>query len=674
MKKLYILLFTLLISAVSFGQDLIITGAYDGPLSGGTPKGVELYVVNNIADLSIYGIGSANNGGGTDGEEFTFPADAVTAGTYLYVSSEAVNFQAFFGFAPDYNAGSAMGINGDDAIELFMNGSVIDVFGDINTDGSGQPWDYLDGWAYRVDGTGPDGSTFVLANWSFSGINVFDGETTNGTATTPFPNGTYSTTPSSTPTISVGSAVSGLDYFEGNGPSNEGTFTVSGINLTADITVTAPTDFEVSLTSGSGFGASVIVTQSGGTAASTTVYARLVAGLTSNPYSGDVTASSTGATDKTVNLSGTVSPAVPQITISGFVGDLNYTEGSGPSAEDSFTVEGLFLTTDITVSAPTNFEVSLVSGSGFGTSVMVAQAGGTVPTTTVYVRLASGLTTNDYSGDVTASSTGATDQLLAITGNVFPIPTCSNVGDIIITEVMQNPNAVGDSVGEWFEVYNTTGAPIDMLGWTIKDDTSVSETYTIPTSVVVPANGYVVFGNNANSATNGSVTVNHQYDTISLGNSTDGLIIECSSTTIDSVIWDNGATFPDPTGASMELSTTTLNSVANDTGSNWAPAVSALSSGDLGTPGAVNDFTLGIDDFKTNNFKIYPNPTSKGFVNISSNNGAAMKVTVFDVLGKQVINEMVSDKRLDVSNLNAGIYIMKVTQDNASVTKKLVIK
>ena len=84
-----------------------------------------------------------------------------------------------------------MAINGDDAIELFFNGAVIDVFGDINVDGNGQPWEYLDGWAYRVAQTGPDGSTFALGNWTFSGVDALDGETNNGTAATPFPIGTY---------------------------------------------------------------------------------------------------------------------------------------------------------------------------------------------------------------------------------------------------------------------------------------------------------------------------------------------------------------------------------------------------------------------------------------------------------------------------------------------------
>ena len=125
-------------------SDLIITGVIDGPLPGGVPKAVEFLVLNDIADLSIYGFGSANNGGGSDGEEFTFPLASVTAGSFIYVASEATGFNSFFGFAPDYTSFAA-NINGDDAIELFQNGGVVDVFGDINVDGSGEPWEYLDG-------------------------------------------------------------------------------------------------------------------------------------------------------------------------------------------------------------------------------------------------------------------------------------------------------------------------------------------------------------------------------------------------------------------------------------------------------------------------------------------------------------------------------------------------
>ena len=171
-------------------SDLIISAVFDGPLSGGNPKGVEIYVQNDIADLSVYGIGTANNGGGTDGEEFTFPAVAANAGDYIYCVSTATGFSTFMGFTHDYDD-FALGINGDDAIELFKNDSVVDVFGDINTSGTGQTWEYTDGWASRKNCTGPNGGTFDVSNWTYSGIDALDGETTNATATNPIPVGVY---------------------------------------------------------------------------------------------------------------------------------------------------------------------------------------------------------------------------------------------------------------------------------------------------------------------------------------------------------------------------------------------------------------------------------------------------------------------------------------------------
>ena len=236
---------------------------------------------------------------------------------------------------------------------------------------------------------------------------------------------------------------------------------------------------------------------------------------------------------------------------------------------------------------------------------------------------------------------------------------------------MQNPSINSDPAGEYFEVYNTTGAPIDMAGWVIKDDVSPTETHTITTSLIVPANGYIVIGNAATP--NGGVTMNYTYgNDISLGNSTDGIIIECASTVIDQVIWDGS--FPYASGVSMELATNRLNATDNDINTNWGAATTPFGDGDLGSPGATNNFTLSVDQFETNNFSIYPNPTSTGFVTITSNNSEVMSVAVYDILGKQVINQTINNNRLNVSGLNSGIYIIKISQNNASVTKKLVIK
>ncbi|HWB58800.1 MAG TPA: hypothetical protein VG733_04875, partial [Chthoniobacteraceae bacterium] len=77
--------------------------------------------------------------------------------------------------------------------------------------------------------------------------------------------------------------------------------------MTANITVTAPAGFEVSLTAGSGYSSSVTLTQSGGTVNAMTVYVRLEASDTAGVYSGNVSLTSTGAT--------TVNVAIPSSTV-----------------------------------------------------------------------------------------------------------------------------------------------------------------------------------------------------------------------------------------------------------------------------------------------------------------------------------------------------------------------
>ena len=107
-----------------------------------------MYVLQDIQDLSLFGISSVTNGKGTsDGNvEYNFPGDVVNAGTYIYLATEDTKFQEFFGFASTYQD-YVVSINGDDSIELYENGQIIDTFGDVETDGSGEDWDYVDGWA-----------------------------------------------------------------------------------------------------------------------------------------------------------------------------------------------------------------------------------------------------------------------------------------------------------------------------------------------------------------------------------------------------------------------------------------------------------------------------------------------------------------------------------------------
>ena len=88
---------------------------------------------------------------------------------------------------------------------------------------------------------------------------------------------------------------------------------------------------------------------------------------------------------------------------------------NGTSANQTYIVSGLSLTANITITAPPNFEVSTASGSGFGNSLTLTQAGGTVPNTTIYVHFKPTAQTS-YADSVTNFSSGANNPLIAVSG------------------------------------------------------------------------------------------------------------------------------------------------------------------------------------------------------------------------------------------------------------------
>ena len=79
--------------------------------------------------------------------------------------------------------------------------------------------------------------------------------------------------------------------------------------------------------------------------------------------------------------------------------------------------------------------------------------------------------------------------------------------------------------------------------------------------------------------------------------------------------------------------------------------------------------SLGIDDLNQLDISIYPNPTSDTvYINSSS---SQLKVVVFDILGKQVLNKP-NTNSVDVSSLSKGVYFIKVSDGINSSTKRFV--
>ena len=216
-----------------------------------------------------------------------------------------------------------------------------------------------------------------------------------------------------------------LSYTLGAGPSASQSFTVAGANLgTNNITVAPGANIELSSDNITFASSTITLTPTSGTVATTTLYARLIAGIgIGSGGSGaarQVNVNATGTTQKQIQFTGSINGITNTSPTSA---TLSYNYGSGPSAEQSYSVEGYGLTGDLVVTAGLNVEVSITSGSGFSSSVTLTPTTGAVPATTIYVRLKAGLaeaTYNDATTAITTSSTGFTDVVRQFKGTVGP--------------------------------------------------------------------------------------------------------------------------------------------------------------------------------------------------------------------------------------------------------------
>ncbi|NOX90528.1 MAG: T9SS type A sorting domain-containing protein [Calditrichaeota bacterium] len=263
-------------------------------------------------------------------------------------------------------------------------------------------------------------------------------------------------------------------------------------------------------------------------------------------------------------------------------------------------------------------------------------------------------------------------------------------GDIVITEIMQNPDAVYDTDGEWFEIYNASDHTIDLNGWIIKDlDT---DSHTIASSVIIDPGQYLTLGRNADKATNGGVDIAYQYTGINLANGADEIILLLSdgATEIDRVVYDGGPNWPDPTGASMYFDGNFGQN--NNDPSFWK--VSDLpwdgSSGDFGTPGYANpvsDISFAknkvVDDFALINFPNPFNPATTIVFTLPSSE--QVKLDVFSLSGQKIVALLKgfqspgahsvkwNGRNQQNQKVPSGVYIVRLQAGNRFTARKIIL-
>ena len=185
-----------------------------------------------------------------------------------------------------------------------------------------------------------------------------------------------------------------------------------------------------------------------------------------------------------------------------------------------------------------------------------------------------------------SESTTSSDRR-AITPPLTPSRTITGTPAIAINELMADPNAVTDANGEWFELYNTGTAAINIQNYKVASANDAG--FTITSSISVPAGGYVVLARVASSSSNGGVTVDYAYGSaVQLANASDWLALRnASGATIDSVAWTSTTA-----GKSWSLKdpSASHSTVGN---SAWQLATSTYGLGDFGTPRRQNDGFVG---------------------------------------------------------------------------------
>lgn len=156
-------------------------------------------------------------------------------------------------------------------------------------------------------------------------------------------------------------------------------------------------------------------------------------------------------------------------------------------------------------------------------------------------------------------------------------------GDLVISEVMTDPAAVGDTVGEWFEV--VAMAEVDLNGLQAGTALGTPGLTLSPSACQrVPAGAHVLFARSGTSGANGGLPAGAIVFDFSLANDPGALVLSVSGALVDQVQWTGS-----PTGASLQVEPADQDAARNDALTDVACLGTAIyGAGDRGTPGAAN--------------------------------------------------------------------------------------
>ncbi|SHE81566.1 Por secretion system C-terminal sorting domain-containing protein [Psychroflexus salarius] len=570
MKKITLLV-AFLFSAISFSQSPIITMISDGDCSGGNPKVVEIYADGTV-DFSNYSLEIQTNANTTWGNTLNLGGLGVITDDFVYIHKDDASFATEYPSATNVLAttSSAVNFNGDDRIRIIEDASsnVIDQYGAEATDGSGEAWEYKDGYAKRSNGTGPDAG-FFAGNWTFFN-EALDGEGTcqGGTA--------FET-------------IIGLGTFTSSGGSNN---PVVAISSPADTSILAP-----------------------------------------------------GTSSVDIEFAGQNLPN---------------------DATFSVTVNG-----NTTTNATSPFTINTTNGTTYNVTVDAVSGGGSVANDQISFSVGDATQV----ADIAALRAGAED------GTFYQV-----TGEAVITyqQGFRNQKYVQDASGAIL---------IDDTAGNISTSYNVGDGLTGLVGTLSSFNGMLQFvpAGDPGAATSTGNTVTPQILTISEFNTNfenyEAELVafeDVTFTTADGVItFDNGDSYPiEDAGQNTTLVEALFNleytgDIVPTNAVNVVGLAGEENNGEYRIYPRDNDIdvTLSNTSFTNSDVVMYPNPVKGNLVSISINNADTFTVEVYNVLGKQVLKQTANKStQLNTAELNSGVYLVKITEGNQSLTKKLIVQ
>lgn len=254
--------------------------------------------------------------------------------------------------------------------------------------------------------------------------------------------------------------------------------------------------------------------------------------------------------------------------------------------------------------------------------------------------------------------------------------------DIVINEINYNSDDANFNPGDWVELYNNSGASVDISNWVFKDSDNAHE-FILPAGTTMDADTYLVLAEDLTLFQPLFPAVTPLFGSLDFGFSGGGELLRLFDDVgniVDQVEYDDASpwpTEPDGNGPTLELTSPDLD---NSLGESWA--ASDASSAPYGTPGAQNStYGLGTDSIEQDKvpFSIYPNPIKdRADLKINENYTiVSASINIYNIAGTVVRSFPLYSNELsfDIGELSTGVYICKITEGTELLgTQKLVVK